>query len=203
MNTFCTIIDQAHIPFAKALHASVQEYDLSYEFFVLLIDSENEYTDQDATGIHWITLPSVLESTNAKAIVQKYLHKSKENELRWALKPVLIAWLLNHGKSVIYVDSDIFFVSDPGFLFDHLYTHSIILTPHWQSIDPQKSDHLSALLKKGYFNAGFIGASIRGLPAINWWAEACLLTWKNSPNKGFMMIRNTLIWYLLNLTALI
>lgn len=186
MNAFCTIIDEHYIPFAKALHGSVEQYDMKNQFFVLICNFESKPDQKPGTGVQWLNLSDVVESISAKEIIHKYLYQSKKNELRWALKPVLIAWLLNNGlEKVIYTDCDIFFVNNPYFLLDELNKHSVILTPHWQSIDPDEDDQLTDTLATGYFNAGFIGVSQNGLPAMTWWAEACGYKMEKSPNTGF------------------
>ncbi|MEI9807419.1 MAG: hypothetical protein WDO16_05790 [Bacteroidota bacterium] len=98
---------------------------------------------------------------------------------------VLLSHLLSTEDKLIYVDADIYFVGQPGFLFGELDHHSVILTPHWLSISPENPEHLSSLLRGGYFNAGFIGVSKKGLPAINWWAEACHFTMGKMEPEGF------------------
>ena len=88
---------------------------------------------------------------------------------------LFIAYLLKNGsEKVIYVDPDIYFVSDFNFLFEKLNESHILLTPHWSNIDPSANEQgLYHILLDGLFNAGFIGASEKGLDAINWWGYAC------------------------------
>lgn len=186
MNAFCTIVDEHYVPFAKALSASIEQYDIKKQFFVLICNFEPKPEHEDGAGIQWMNLSDIMGSVLAKEIIHKYLHQSKKNELRWALKPVLIAWLLDNGlEKIIYTDCDIFFVNNPCFLFDELDKHSVILTPHWENIDPGEGGQLADILATGYFNAGFIGVSKYGLPAMNWWAEACGYKVEKSVETGF------------------
>lgn len=185
MNAFCTIVDEHYIPFAKAVYASIEQYDIKKQFFVLICSFDNKPEQEDDTKIRWINLADIMESALAKKIIRKYLHQNKKNELRWALKPVLIAWLLSKGLGkIIYTDCDIFFVNNPDFLFGELNKHSVILTPHWENIDLGKDGRLANILSTGYFNAGFIGVSQNGLHVMNWWAEACSYKMEKSSKAG-------------------
>ncbi|HRQ49972.1 MAG TPA: hypothetical protein PLR74_05520, partial [Agriterribacter sp.] len=110
----------------------------------------------------------------AENLYNKYAHINPDH-FRWSLKPVLMNYLLETGfEKVIFVDCDIFFFNDYRFLFEALNRSAIILTPHWYNINPaiNENDFLQ-LLTAGYFNAGFIGSSRRGAPALQWWADAC------------------------------
>ena len=185
MNAFCTIVDEHYIPFARALYASIEQYDIKKQFFVLISNFDTKPEQEDGSAIRWVNLSDLMETVLAEEIIRKYLHQGKRNELRWALKPVFIAWLLSKEiKKIIYTDCDIFFVNNPGFLFDELDKHAVILTPHWKNIYPVKDDQLADILGTGYFNAGFIGVSRKGLHAMSWWAEACSYKMEKSSEAG-------------------
>lgn len=174
IKTFCTIINEEFIPFAISLYKSISSFDSSITLKVLLINEKATGTDIEIDGIEIIQVSSILNSDLAISIYAKY-SISNFNILRWALKPVLISYLLNSGyNKVIYTDADTFYVGDYQFLFQELNINNILLTPHWRSIDPIKDeDNFCSLLKDGLFNAGFIGASVKGLNAIDWWAGVC------------------------------
>ncbi|MBL7743818.1 MAG: hypothetical protein JNN00_10130 [Chitinophagaceae bacterium] len=185
MNAFCTIVSPDYLPFAKTLYSSIREFSSGNKFFVLLNSFEGKPDDTIPSDIEWLDLSDIIGSYMAKEIVKKYLHTNQQNEFRWALKPVLISYLLSKGiDKIIYTDADTYFVGNPGFLFDELEAHSVLLIPHWQSISVSTPESLSSILKGGYFNAGFIGASRSGLPAMNWWAEACHHKMEKSDGSG-------------------
>jgi hypothetical protein len=186
MNAFCTIVDEHYVPFAKALSASIEQYDIKKQFFVLICNFEPKPEHEDGAGIQWMNLSDIMGSVLAKEIIHKYLHQSKKNELRWALKPVLIAWLLDNGlEKIIYTDCDIQFYSDYKFLFDELDKINVLLTPHWRSSDPLLDEfNFMQLYIYGLYNAGFVGVNSRSIEAMNWWARANLFICEVNSSKG-------------------
>jgi hypothetical protein len=183
MTTFCTIVTPDYIPFAKVLCKSIRRFTPETRFAALVITDELQpYPDPE---INWFSLAHLNESVLAKQIISRYLHRNNNNELRWALKPLFITHLLNEGSDqVFYADSDIFFVGDPAFLISDLKACGVLLCPHWQDISPLKPDSLIAVMRNGYFNAGFIGATSKGIPALTWWAEACHFKMEKSIEDG-------------------
>lgn len=169
MNTFCTIITADHLPLAKALEASLKQHG-STGLQVLVVDAEESSRDQP--GI--LHLDDLVHAPFFKEIEKKYAHTNKDH-FRWALKPVLIGHLLEKAfEKVIFLDPDLFFVNRYNFLFDLLDQNSILLTPHWADLDVINSeDSVLSVLRNGLFNAGFVAASRKGLPAIQWWAGMC------------------------------
>lgn len=185
MNAFCTIVDESHIPFAKALYSSVAIFHPDCTFFILVTDLSQTYVDPVSKTIHWLAISDIRKAGTIDLILKKYLHKTQKDELRWALKPALIGWLLSQGmKKVIYADADIFFVNSAEFLFDELDRYSLILTPHWRDIKPGNNNDLFYSLTSGYFNAGFVGASSNSMNVIKWWEEACSFRMEKSIKYG-------------------
>lgn len=170
MQTFCTITTSAYLPYTKVLFASLRKFNPEITLQVLVTDKEGH----ESSGNFIIQPLQELEDTPSfKKIAQKYAH-TNPHEFRWALKPVFITYLLSSYEKVIYVDADIFFISDYDFLFTHLDHSGVLLTPHWSDTNPAvMEDSLIHLMRNGLFNAGFVGANRDGLPAMQWWAEAC------------------------------
>lgn len=175
MKAFCTIITQNYFPYAVALYKSIRQFDDSMILHVFVADSDIP-GDMAAPypGIRIYTVKDVSSYWLVDALYKKYAHISMDN-FRWALKPVFITYLLEQGNDkVLYTDCDVFFINDYAFLFNELNTHSVLLTPHWRNSDPLKdAPSFLALFSDGIYNAGFIGAAKKGLPALHWWANAC------------------------------
>jgi len=171
MQTFCTIITANYLPMAKVLFASIRKQEPNAALQVLVIDND-EHVSRGNLNIH--TLSVLKEVEFFKGIEKKYAHTNKDY-FRWALKPLFIGYLLEKGFSkVLYIDPDIYFVSDFSFLFNELDENNVLLTPHWASLDLiHEEDSVLAVLKGGIFNAGFVGANSYGLPAIQSWAAMC------------------------------
>ncbi len=171
MQTFCTIITANYLPFAKVLFNSLKKFSPNCLLQVLIVD---ENTNSSSTNFV-IHQPSELIKTKLfREIEKKYAHTNPDY-FRWSLKPIFITYLLEKEfDKVIFLDPDIYFVGDHKFLFDYLNNASVILTPHWNNVEAYNLDEsLIYLMRNGLFNAGFVGANRKGIPAIKWWAEAC------------------------------
>lgn len=171
MLTFCTIVTDEFINHAKVLHSSVIKFYPVVSLQVLVI-GKTETSSENNFIIHQIT--SISNYPYIKELELKFAHTNKDL-FRWSLKPVFICYLLEHGfEKVIYIDPDIYFFNDFSFLFSELEKSPVLLSPHWRDPDPLKDeDNFIALYKDGLYNAGFIGASSKGLAALKWWASLC------------------------------
>jgi hypothetical protein len=98
-----------------------------------------------------------------------------------------MAHLLDSGicSELLYLDSDLYFFSEFSFLYESLAQASVLLAPHWRPIHPQP-DRTQFLCNftDGLYNAGFIGASRKGLPALRWWFEMCMFRCEVNTAKG-------------------
>ena len=186
MQAFSTIITSDYVPYALALFHSYRRF-LGVQMQVLIIDDADKVKS-------WNTLPAELLITHlsdldldetGSAIVRKY--KNNPEVLRWALKPIWLRWLLvsTNLEQVFYVDADIYFFSDPRFLFVELSESSILLCPHWRSIDP-KADPVNFELnfRDGIYNGGCIGVTRTGIPALDWLADVCRYECKMDYARG-------------------
>lgn len=154
----------------------------SWHFHVLVVDSEVGLpNDIDGSSVE-VSGPTKWKATEQGARIFK---KYKGDKLRWTLKPVLIAGLLCDGADqVIYLDNDLYFYSDPSFLFQEM-GQGVLLCPHWRIKDPkQNKDWFLVNFKDGVYNAGLVGAGQQGIEAMEWWADACYFACEQSPKKG-------------------
>lgn len=181
---FCTIITKSHIPFAQALYSSISNFHDNFSFFALVVDADSSLTIDAAANFFCLTPADLIQSASTQKLFDKYQVQSKGDELRWALKPALLRWLLDtKADKVVYVDADIFFVGSVDFLFDDLEKHTLLLTPHWYISTPG-SDDFRNLFTSGYFNAGFAGASKNAVAILQWWEEACFYKMEKSSTEG-------------------
>lgn len=175
MRTFCTIITSNYLPYAVTLfHSLRQHVDKSSLHVLITDDGEYDHSILPEEDLHLLHISDLLNSGLTDVLLNSY--QNRPDALRWSMKPVLIQYLLEQGyEKVIFTDCDIYFVNNGNFLFDKLDDAAILLTPHWTTPDPQEreSDFL-AFFNFGAYNAGFIGATPKGIPALKWWAEACL-----------------------------
>lgn len=180
---FCTIATVSHLPFARVLLASLQRQQPGCFFHVLVVDGEVPSGEGD---IRFYSLKEMDGIYLAQDIIAKY-GQSPDN-LRWALKPVFLLFLLQQVQSLIYLDNDIFFVGPYTFLFTELAGRSVLLTPHWSPFHPLP--HVSEFevsLQIGLFNAGFIGVTQRAAQSLRWWADVCLFKMERSTQDGYFV----------------
>lgn len=171
MRTYCTIITPDYLPLAKVLHASIQKYDRGCSFHIF---STGEISAPLPGNMKLVTENEIAADPVFHAIQRKYAHTNTDF-YRWALKPVLLSHLSQKGfEKLVFLDPDIFFTGDPGFILQLLDTYSIILTPHWADIDIiNNPDSLFSVLRGGLFNGGFMAVTPKALPALSWWAGMC------------------------------
>ncbi len=174
MRTFCTIITANYYAYAVTLYNSLIKFDRDVKLQVLITNNTDIEKNVSPPGIELTHIQQLLEDDLARDIYKKYAYIDMDY-FRWSMKPLFITYLLKKGfEQVIYTDCDIFFYNNYNFLFEELDSNSILLTPHWYSKDPSIDDKsFVQLLTKGIFNAGFIGSNKRGIPALQWWANAC------------------------------
>ncbi len=173
-NCFCTIITYNFLPWALALYDSIKEQDKSIKLYVLVADESNPKIPEEfySSNIQLLTLEQLTHRPLAQVIMKKYEHKDKDR-IRWAMKGELISLLMeqNEYNKVIYCDPDIQFFNDFSFMWKELEKHSMLITPHWLDINNFKKLH--SMHRVGLFNAGFVAASKKGLPVLNWWSKVC------------------------------
>jgi hypothetical protein len=173
--TFCTIITNDYLPYTQVLHNSITRFNHGIELNVLIVD---KYTVDDveiSKNINIYGSGIVCDEGIGYRIKNKYKNESLD-KFRWTMKPIFINYLMNeHGyEKVIYIDPDVYFLSDYNFLFKELDVYSVILTPHWRNSNPYlDSGNFHTNLTDGLFNAGFIGVSKGGGDAMDWWAKVC------------------------------
>lgn len=176
---FCSISTVSHLHKTYALADSL----LSYEsvLHVLVVDGVD--ANQFPKNVRLYGLQIFDKQPLAQQIITKYKHK--KDKLRWALKPLFMLHILRSQPKVIYVDNDIYFYSNPCFLFDKLDEYNVLLTPHFYPSNPmQNQNWLEANYRVGLYNAGFIGVNQNAEEALIWWAKCCLYSLKKAFWRG-------------------
>lgn len=179
MLQFCSISTVSHLHKTYALADSLTKYDAVLH--VLVVDGAE--ANHFPSNVRLYGLDVLNKQPFAQQIISKYKHQS--DKLRWALKPLFMLQVLHSQAQVVYVDNDIYFYSNPGFLFDKLAECDILLTPHFYPSNPaQNQNWLEANYRVGLYNAGFLGATQNAKEALLWWAECCLYNLKKAYWRG-------------------
>lgn len=184
-NAIATITTASHLAQTLAVAESVSGKG-NYDFKVLVtdaFDARNLPAQIGGMAISYHTTAELQNDPTAAKIIAKYTG----DQLRWSLKSVFIKyWLLNDYDFCLYFDNDLFFEYKKNlFFFEELENASVLLCPHWRIKDPALSaDWFRVNFTDGVYNAGFVGASEKGIPAMQWWAEACAYRCEKDHAKG-------------------
>jgi SAM-dependent methyltransferase len=179
-----------YIHYALTLNESLLSQNPNVHFKVLISDTKSDLSAVTAyyPNIEFYFVDQLCEDGIAKVIYEKYA-ATEMDCFRWSIKPVFICFLLDQNyEQVFYLDCDLHFFASFDFLSNDLDGNGVLLTPHWRSSSPQKDKvNFSILQTSGLFNAGFVGVSKHGRPAMEWWASACVYKCKKAPSEGLFV----------------
>jgi hypothetical protein len=170
--TYCTILARNYLPRALSLADSVNRHHPETPLVVLLIDV---LRDEDLPALP--ELPGVrLVSTAALGLPEREVLDLAAIydlvEFATAVKPVLLAALLDETDNVVYLDPDTYVTSPMVELTPALAASEggIVLTPHYLEQLPDDA-HASEghLLTVGVYNLGFCAVDQRSRPMLDWW----------------------------------
>jgi hypothetical protein len=162
LNTgICAIISKTRLHQALAMIESIINYNSSYQFYLFCVDDESYELLSRMT----LKRTTVIKDSN---INNKMLIEAKQerklSQYCWTLKPYAILHIFNEFDNihrVIYVDTDIYFYSDPETIFKNAPKWSVLYTTH-------KVNNLA--------NGGFVcfKRDRTGLSALEWWKKQCI-----------------------------
>jgi hypothetical protein len=185
--TFCTIITADFIHYALSLYESLSNYKDLESFYILVADQKISFNNLESkfSAIQILYPEEVCNDEYGQQIQQKYQTNNMDC-FRWSMKSVLIKYLLETGyDQVFFLDPDLYFYNSFDFLSQELEGNSVLLSPHWRASNPYDDPaNFAILLNKGLFNAGFIGVSKAGIPAMEWWAQVCAYECIKAPERG-------------------
>ncbi len=185
--TFCTIITANFIHYALSLYESLSRWGKIESFYILIADQHSfNHVEIHFPSIKFLHPEEVCNDEIGKEIQEKY-QTSNMDCFRWSMKSILIKYLLERGyEQVFFLDPDLYFYNSFDFLLQELEGNSVLLSPHWRASDPYEDpSNFRILQTNGLFNAGFIGVSKAGIPAMEWWAKVCGYKCTKDLEKGF------------------
>lgn len=186
---FCTIVTLDYLPFAATLAESVREWAPDADFHALVACSEEELTGTPlprSQGIGWLSVDGLRTTRLGGEVYERY-YGTNLDAFRWAAKPSLIAHLLSgeDADGVIFLDGDIQVSGDCTSLMEETLSASVLLTPHWHQGTPTEGDSpFFRWFRTGLYNAGLVGATRAGLPALEWWHRACVCACEFRPDRS-------------------
>lgn len=165
-----TIFDEAYLPRALALYASLMRVNTTARFAFFCIDEQSADLLETIAPERAIVVRHDQFST--PELMKTRAHRSR-GEYCWTSKPIALSYLARTMTDVdwlVYVDADMLFFSDPDLVLPDQDKH-YVLTPHRFHKAFKQYEH-----SVGDFNAGYMAAkrSPEGLQVIDWWRARCI-----------------------------
>lgn len=157
----CTIISKTRVYQFLALYESIISNRLAGQLFVFCVDRES----YDLLNKMSISKAVIIDFSELEDKTLTKIKKERElYEYCWTIKPVVVEYIFDKYpgiNKIIYMDSDIYYFSDPISIINRIKKWSVIVTTHKSS-------------KK--VNGGFVcfKRDKIGLDALKWWKEQCI-----------------------------
>lgn len=172
MRSYCTLFDRNYLSRGLALHASLVRHCGDFRLYILCLDGST-YDALCALALPGVELipDATLEAWDRD--LQAARSNRNAVEFYFTCKSVLMRYVLANYRDVdriTYLDSDLFFFSDPGAVEREFAHSSVALTPH------RFPDRLAFMKRSGVYNAGWISvaASAEGHRFLEWWRARCI-----------------------------
>jgi hypothetical protein len=163
-----TIVAKNYLPFARTLAMSLRRFHADMQLVVALADELDGSFEPEAEPFAILT-PAELGIPN----LRDFAFRSTRLEFAVALKPYLLAKLLETANSALFLDADLLVLGRLDSLFDRVRRHAVTLVPHLLEppATPERVERELLLHRCGAFNAGVVGvAESRTAEAfLSWW----------------------------------
>ena len=183
----CTIIAKNYVAQARVLARSFLEHHGEGRCSVLVIDDYDGYLEPDAEPFRILT-PEQIGCEQFEEMAWRY----DVLELSTAVKPWLLAYLLDEGAAAItYLDPDIRIHSSLEMLDELARSHGVVLIPHNTKPLPDDGERPTQIdiLLAGVYNLGYvsIGGTEETKTLLRWWRERLLNDCRVDPHKGYFV----------------
>jgi len=163
----CTVVSRNFLSYARIVGESYLQHHPGSRFYALVVDRLPEGVEA-GYGID-VVEPRELDLPYFDELAFKY----DVVELSTALKPTLLALLLDREDAIVYLDPDILVLRRFDEAIQLLESAPIVVTPH--SLSPIPCDGLrpseEGMLHTGAYNLGFLGlcGSDEATKLLDWW----------------------------------
>ena len=171
MRNYCTLLDSNYLDKLLALHSSlVKHSSKKIKLYVLCMDNKTFeiLNDLDIKEI----FPIALEDIENEKLLTAKKNRTKA-EYCWTCTPSIIKYIFDefHVKDCTYIDTDMYFYSDPEILFIEdadtiIVEHRLPNTPKHKKIEHTNGKYC---VEFNYFNDSENSQNI-----LNFWTNACI-----------------------------
>lgn len=169
MVNFCTLFDSAYMHYGLCLHASLMRHCQSFHLYIFAFDDKCRDI-VSAMRLENVTVISMSEFEDEELLAIK--PSRTKGEYCWTCTPSVIRYVLNRYQvdSCTYVDSDLFFFSDPSVLLEEMGGASVSIIEHRYHPDYDQTE------ASGKYCVQFMTFKNNddGMKVLNWWRGACI-----------------------------
>lgn len=173
MINFCTLFDSYYLDKGLALYHSLESVTDDFTLYVFCFDDKSYEILSEKGYSHMEVLHHTCFETEA---LLKLKSERSKAEYCWTCTSVIIEYVLDHYQveSCTYLDSDLYFYTDPQILFDEIYRKEadVIIVPH-RFKDNSKGRQMEERNGKYCVQFNYFRQSPNGRKVLNWWKEKC------------------------------
>jgi hypothetical protein len=172
MRYFCTYFDHRYLARGLAMYRSLKRHCPSARLWVLCLTDE---CYRVLRRLSWSDIVPVKLDDFEHGDLRLQAAKASRSliEYYFTCSPSLPLFILKQNPEVdliTYLDSDLYFFSDPEPIYQEMANHSIAIIAH------RFSDENKWMERNGVYNVGWLSfrRDDEGLACLRWWRERCL-----------------------------
>lgn len=167
MMNFCTLFDSYYLLKGLGLYLSLEKVTDDFHLYVMAFD-KNSYEKLCSCSLKHMTV-ELLDDFETPELLEVKKDRTKA-EYCWTCGPsVIYHFLTKYGlDEITYLDSDLFFLSDPHIIKEEVGDYSIVITE--QGISEESAD------RYGRYCVQYMTFKndVDGLGALSWWRDRCI-----------------------------
>lgn len=186
MMYFCTLFDSNYIDKGMALYQSLQKSTLDFHLYIFCFDDR---CYEILSALNWNKVTPVHHSFVETPELLLVKEQRSRAEYCWTCTPVIIEYVLDnyHVPNCTYLDSDLYFFSDPEILFNEiaLAGADAAIVEHRFKKNGKYADRIK---KYGKYcvQFNFFSASENGRKILKRWREQCMECCSYNKKEGAM-----------------
>lgn len=170
MYYFCTLFDKNYLYKGLTLYYSLIKHCPEFRLWILCMDDKT-YQTLTKINLEKVKLIAMNEFEDQELLAVKKTRGAME--YFWTLSPSLPSYIFNNNpdiSSIAYIDSDLFFYTDPKPLYDELGQGSVLIMEHRLPEGKRQRE-----TDVGKYNVGMMlfNNNPEGRNCLEWWRQKC------------------------------